>query len=83
MMQIYTEESLAKMLGCEVRMVADARRRGELAYFSIGKKNGIRFTQQHVEEWIASRTKKEVSVSMTDIQRRAIQYCTQHPLPRL
>lgn len=78
MMQIYTEESLAQMLGCEVRMVADARRRGEIAYFSIGKKNGIRFTQQQVEEWIKSQSKREDN--LTDIQRRAIEYCRQNPI---
>lgn len=75
---IYTEESLAQLLGCEPKLIADARRRGEIEYFSIGKRNGIRYTQQQIEEWIKSKTKREES--LTDIERRAIEYCRQNPM---
>lgn len=75
---IYTEESLAQLLGCEPKLIADARRRGEIEYFSIGKRNGIRYTQQQIEEWIKSKTKRDES--LTDIERRAIEYCRQKPM---
>lgn len=75
---IYTEESLAQLLECEPKLIADARRRGEIEYFSIGKRNGIRYTQQQVEEWIKAKTKREDS--LTDIERRAIEYCRQNPI---
>ena len=73
---IYTEESLAQLLGCDPKLIADARRRGEIEYFSIGKRNGIRYTQQQIEDWIKSKTDE----SLTDIERRAIEYCRQNPI---
>lgn len=75
---IYTEEALAQLLGCEPKLIGDARRRGEIEYFSIGKRNGIRYTQQQVEEWIKAKTKREDS--LTDIQRRAIEYVRANPI---
>lgn len=75
---IYTEESLAQLLGCDPKLIADARRRGEIEYFSIGKRNGIRYTQQQIEDWIKSKTKRDES--LTDIERRAIEYCRQNPI---
>ena len=60
------------------KLIADARRRGEIEYFSIGKRNGIRYTQQQIEEWIKTKTKREDS--LTDIERRAIEYVRANPL---
>lgn len=75
---IYTEESLAQLLGCEPKLIADTRRRGEIEYFSIGKRNGIRYTQQQIEEWIKAKTKRDDS--LTDIERKAIEYVRTNPL---
>ena len=76
-MQIYTEDSLAQLMSCSKRTIQEARRRGELEYFSLGRRKDVRFTQEQVDKWIASRSKCETYI--TDIQRAALTYCRAHP----
>lgn len=80
MSKIYTIEELCKLLGGNIkpRTIYGLTSSKRIAHFKVGRE--IRFTQEQVDEYIKSTT---VNTEMHDIQRRAIQYCTQHPLPRL
>lgn len=75
-MKIYTIEDLAECLGCEVRTIYELTRTNRIGYFTIGKKKGIRFTEQQVREYITSRTRP----SKRDIERMAVEYCAKKPL---
>lgn len=72
--KIYTMESLAEYLDCEVRTIYEMTCRGKIGYFKVGKQN--RFTQSQVDEYIKNNTKH----SIRDIKREAMKYCASKPL---
>lgn len=70
-MMIYTIESLAELLGVTVHRIYKMTSKKEIAYFTVGKSQNIRFTQEQVDDYIASTTR----LSIRDIKREAVARC--------
>ena len=68
---IYTIESLAQLLDCSEQTIYKLTSKKLISYFTIGTGKGIRFTQQQVDDYINSRTRK----SNREIEREAVAYC--------
>lgn len=71
MEMIYTIESLAQLLDCSEHTIYKLTSKKLISYFTIGTGKGIRFTQQQVDDYINSRTRK----SNREIEREAIAQC--------
>lgn len=72
----YSIQELAEKWGVSIAHIYQLTSQRKIGFYTTGKRKGIRFTQEDIDQYVASKRRK----SKRDINVAAQAYCLRKPL---